>query len=74
LERIAKDAPAGASITNFKVQACIDWIDLEFDLGRPTQFQWVQREVRRILHPIRPSQDTSKPAFYIGGRSFWVEP
>ena len=36
--------------TNFKVQACIDWIDLEFDLGRPTQFQWVQREVRRILH------------------------
>lgn len=41
----------------FKAQACIDWIELCFDFGHPTQFQWVQDALRKVLDLPAHSKD-----------------
>jgi hypothetical protein len=42
--------PAQSARSAFRSVAVIDWLDITITLAQPTQFQWIQSSLRRILN------------------------
>ena len=45
------------TLSKFKIRAVIDWIDIKIHTSRPTQQQWVQAELRKLLRLPAESPD-----------------